>query len=91
MYMNSFIPLDHFVHSLNLNRYQKHQCDANGKTPIYWAAYYGHTEIVKILSTLTHNPNAASNNGYTPIHLAARYGYLDIVKILIPLTENINA
>ena len=24
-----------------------------GNTPIYWAAYYGHTEIVKILSPLT--------------------------------------
>ena len=26
--------------------------DNNGETPIYWAACYGHTEIVKILTPL---------------------------------------
>ena len=37
-----------------------------GRTPIYWAAYNGHTEIVKILAPLTDNPNAPNNYGYTP-------------------------
>ena len=44
--------------------------DANGKTPIYWAAYYGHTEIVKILVPLTNNPNAPNNRGETPSSIA---------------------
>ena len=37
-----------------------------GESPIYWAAYNGHTEIVKILAPLTDNPNAPNNYGYTP-------------------------
>ena len=35
-----------------------------GDTPIYWAAYNGHTEIVKLLAPLTDYPNAPNNKGY---------------------------
>ena len=44
----------------------------NGKpwTPIYWAAYHGHTEIVKILAPLTENPNAPNREGETPMDIA---------------------
>ena len=44
--------------------------DENGKTPIYWAALNGHTEIVKILAPLTDNPNVPNKNGITPINVA---------------------
>ena len=37
-----------------------------GNTPIYWAARFGHTEIVEFLVSLTDNPNAPNNNGVTP-------------------------
>ena len=40
--------------------------DAVGRIPIYWAAFHGHTEIVKILAPLTDNPNAPDKNGETP-------------------------
>ena len=56
--------------------------DDMGITPIYIAAYNGHTEIVKILATLTDNPNAPDEYGFTPIHCAARNGCTEIVKIL---------
>ena len=46
-----------------------------GDTPIHCAAYYGHTEIVKILAPLTDNPNAPNNAGMTPIYWAALMGY----------------
>ena len=62
----------------------------DGQTPIYWAARMGHTEIVKILTPLTDNPNAANNIGCTPIHVAACDGHTEIVKILAPLTDNPN-
>ena len=48
-----------------------------GRTPIYWAAHNGHTEIVKILAPLTDNPNAPDINGNTPILCAARNGHTD--------------
>ena len=57
-----------------------------GYTPIYWAAHYGHVEIVKILTPLTKNPNAGDKLGNTPIYRAAQYGHTEIVKILAPLT-----
>ena len=63
----------------------------NGQTPIHFAAWNGHTEIVKILAHLTDHPNAPDEKGQTPIHWAARYGQTEIVKILAPLTNNPNA
>ena len=57
--------------------------DKFGLTPIYRAAWKGHTEIVKILAPLTDNPNAPTNNGVTPINVAAQKGHTDIVKFLI--------
>ena len=49
------------------------------------------TEIVKILASLTKNPNAPNKIGYTPIHEAAYRKHTKIVKILAPLTNNPNA
>ena len=37
-----------------------------GKTPIYWAAFHGNSEIVKILAPLTDTPNAPDVDGRTP-------------------------
>ena len=39
--------------------------DKDGETPIHWAAYNGHKEIVKILAPLKDNPNAANEWGHT--------------------------
>ena len=56
----------------------------SGRTPIYHAAWNGHTDIAKILVRLTDNPNVPDKDGYTPIHWAARNGHTEIVKILAP-------
>ena len=50
----------------------------------------GHKEIVKILVSLTDNPNPPDNNGQT-IYQAAYHGHTEIVKILALLTYNPNA
>ena len=57
------------------------------RTPIYCAASYGHTKIVKILAPLKDNPNAPNSWGQTPIHAAAIYGHTEIVKILAPFPK----
>ena len=52
---------------------------------------WGHTEIVKILTPLTDNPNAPNIHGDTPIYWAAWNGHSEIVEILVPLTDIPNA
>ena len=64
--------------------------DNCGETPIYRAAWHGHTDIVNILAPLTDNPNVPNNYGDTPIHRAAYNGHTEIVKILAPFTDNSN-
>ena len=65
--------------------------DVFGKTPIYWAALYGHTDIVKVLAPLTDDPNAPDIYGNTPIHQAACWGYTEIAKTLATTTNYPNA
>ena len=43
------------------------------------AAFYGHTEIVKILAPLTNSPSAPNKYGF-PISAAAQRGHSEIVK-----------
>ena len=64
--------------------------DEDGKTPIYWAALNGHTDIIKILTPMTSNPNFSTVYGVTPIRNAARKGHTEIVQILASLTDNVN-
>ena len=54
--------------------------------PLYWAAFAGHTEIVKILAPLTNNPNAPNKVGKTPISWAEFRGHTEIIEILTTLT-----
>ena len=62
--------------------------DKNGQTLIYWAAYFGHTEIVKILAPLTDYPNASSLDGITPMDQAALWEHREIVKTLAPFADH---
>jgi len=61
--------------------------DNNGRTALYWASYYGHLEIVKLLITLG---NLQKKDimmkdifGETSLFIASWYGHLEIVKLLI--------
>ncbi|KAH9012827.1 ankyrin repeat-containing domain protein [Lactarius deliciosus] len=43
-------------------------------TPLHYAAYYGHLEVVRLL--LEHNAevNSQDDNGYTPLFCASQQG-----------------
>ena len=56
-----------------------------------WESFDEDLETVKILASLTDNPNVPDKNGWTQIHHASLKGHKEIVKILAPLTENPNA
>jgi FOG: Ankyrin repeat len=58
--------------------------DKEGRTPLSWAAEYGHTEVVKtLLSDGRVDPDRQDNNGQTPLSWAARKGHTEVVKCLL--------
>ena len=50
--------------------YRAYTPDKYGRTPIRMAALNRHTEIVKILTPLSDNPNAPDEDGRTPSSVA---------------------
>ena len=54
----------------------------NGYTPPSSAAYWGHTEVVKLLLQAGADPTMTTISGRTPLNVAALFGHEDIVNIL---------
>jgi len=60
------------------------QRDHRGRTPLIWAAEYGHTEVVKtFLSDGQVDPGRQGNEGRTPLIWAAWNGYIEVVTTII--------
>ncbi len=66
--------------------------DADGMTPLMWAARYGHTEMAKQLIELgadIHLKEYIFN--WTPLMWAGRYGHVTTVKLLIAAGSDVQA
>ncbi|KAL3459526.1 ankyrin repeat-containing domain protein [Aspergillus heterothallicus] len=60
------------------------QIDANGSTPLLWAAWAGHKAVVEIFLTLgTVGPDQADSRGQTPLSWAAERGHHEVVRLLL--------
>jgi ankyrin repeat protein len=65
--------------------------DKDGTTPLYWAAYYGHTAVAEMLLKSGPNLNVKINLfGYTPLHLAASNGHTAVVELLLKFGANVD-
>ncbi|KIJ43796.1 hypothetical protein M422DRAFT_252698, partial [Sphaerobolus stellatus SS14] len=57
--------------------------DQNGLTPLYWAAKYGHGEVVELLlKTGVVDPNVKDEHGFTPLHWAASNSHREVSELL---------
>jgi len=62
-------------------------------TPLHWAAYWGHFNVVEYLVNKKVDIDAQSK-GYpsgTPLHYAAQNGHLSVVEYLVNQKADINA
>ena len=57
--------------------------DESGRTPLSWAAEYGHEAVVRLLMKRDVDTNAEDNNGKTPLLVAAEKGHVAIVRELV--------
>ena len=86
--------LEAIIPMLNIDDLNK--ADKDEKTPLYFACFKGHTDIVEAL--IAERPdgkivdlNKANNNGATPLLAACANGHTDVVKALIEKKEvNLN-
>ena len=56
-----------------------------GRTPLHWAAMYGHIEVCKLILEGTSNKNPAEIKypRQTPLHCAAYYGHSEVCKLIM--------
>src|SRR5438046_7453633 len=66
--------------------------DNNGWTPLSWAAWKGHTEVVKVLLDAKANAEVKDDDlGRTPLSWAAGNGHTEVVKVLLDVKANVEA
>ncbi|MEX0940883.1 MAG: ankyrin repeat domain-containing protein [Candidatus Babeliales bacterium] len=56
-------------------------------TPLHWASFNGHTEVVKLLLANGADIDIKDNNGHTPLHLALKKGHVEILQLLEKAAE----
>ncbi len=54
-----------------------------GMTPLYYAAYYGHLEVARLLLERNAEVNAQDDDGYTPFFCASASRNPDILQLLV--------
>lgn len=62
--------------------------DAEGRSPLHYAAAHNHTRVAKVLTEAGANTEVADSKANTPLHYAAGYGRLDVVDILLQAGAN---
>lgn len=67
-----------------------HLTDANGMTPLHWAADRGHSHIISTLLSHSAAVNAQDKDGQTPLHYACSCGHMVCCKILVQSGADLN-
>ena len=56
--------------------------DKAGRTPLHFAARYGHLKICKIIIDTLVDTNPPDDNGITPLRLATEKGHFEICNLI---------
>jgi len=75
---------------MDVNAKNNHK-NHNGKTPLFFAAMLGKTNIIRFLVDLGADVNARDNDGETPLFTAAQAGQIESIKCLVGLKADVNA
>jgi ankyrin repeat protein len=67
--------------------------DAQGSTPLHYAAYFGHLEAARYLLDVGADAGAVSTDllHHTPLHAAAAGGHAEIVRLLLAAGADLEA
>ncbi len=60
-------------------------------TPLYIAAAFGQTNVIKLLLANKADVNAGADNDVTPLQIGAMLGRLDVAKLLVASNADVNA
>jgi hypothetical protein len=65
--------------------------DVIGSTPLHYAAWNGHVEIVRLLFQNGADVNVRDNDGWTALHCSAWKGHIDILHLLVETGADLEA
>lgn len=65
--------------------------DAEGRTPLHWAAFYGYATTVRQMLQQQAEVEARDHQQRTPGHWSAFKGHLAVVKALVEFGADVNA
>ncbi len=65
--------------------------DARGRTPLHWAADFGHPEMVGLLMEAGAAVGVKDERGMTPLHLAAQGGHGEVLRRILEASQDVGA
>ena len=79
-----YFRLSHIIIALLMNGHDPDPKDSEGRTPLSWAAQWGHEAVVKLLLAKDGvDPDSKDSDGQTPLSWAAENGHEAVVRLLL--------